>query len=116
MGYRVCSQPGCPRLHEGTGRCPSCRADADKARRPDGNPYRTSGHHAFREAVLARDPFCVLCRREYATVADHYPLERRDLVSAGLDPNDPVRGRGLCKGCHDRHTAATSPGGWNDRA
>lgn len=125
MPYRVCSSPGCSSLHEGTGRCPRCAADADKARRPNGNPYTTPGHHRFREAVLARHPRCVcttctqhamrICGAE-ATVADHYPDERRDLVIAGLDPNDPKRGRGLCKGCHDRHTARTSPGGWNSQA
>lgn len=115
MGWRVCSVHGCPTLHQGTGKCDACRAGADKARRPDGNPYRTPGHRRFRRAVLDRDPVCVLCHIAFATVADHYPTERRDLVSAGLDPNDPQYGRGLCKTCHDKHTAATSPGGWNDR-
>lgn len=110
MARRVCSRPGCPTLHEGTGRCPECRAQADRDRRPEGNPYSTPGHLAFREAVLARDPICVLCMRVHATVADHYPIERRDLVEQGLDPNDPARGRGLCKRCHDQHTARTASG------
>ena len=110
MAWRVCTQPGCGTLvPAGTGRCPT------HTRRRDGNPYSTPGHQAFREAVLARDPICVLCLRVRATVADHYPDERRDLVAQGLDPNDPARGRGLCKSCHDKHTAATSPGGWNTR-
>jgi 5-methylcytosine-specific restriction enzyme A len=125
MGMRVCSSPGCPVIHAGQGRCPDCRAKADKTRRPDGNPYSTAGHLAFREAVLARNPRCVCpgdCERHkgwcgaVATVADHYPIERRDLVSAGLDPNDPSAGRGVCKGCHDAKTARTAPGGWADRA
>jgi len=107
MAWRVCSRPGCGTLHEGTGRCPACRAQADRERRPDGNPYKTAGHRSFREAVLARDPICVLCLRARATVADHFPIERRDLVAMGLDPNDPARGRGLCKACHDRHTATS---------
>ncbi|QDY11401.1 hypothetical protein FJK98_02390 [Micromonospora sp. HM134] len=50
-----------------------------------------------------------------STVADHWPLSRRELVDAGLDANDPTRGRGLCKGCHDRHTSVAQPGGWNAR-
>lgn len=123
MAYRVCSTPGCPTLHELGGRCPDCRAAADRQRRPDGNPYSTKGHRVvFREGVLARHPRCVCtdpahghtgpCSAE-STVADHFPIERRDLVEQGLDPNDPKRGRGLCKPCHDLHTAATSPGGWN---
>jgi 5-methylcytosine-specific restriction protein A len=49
----------------------------------------------------------------FATVADHYPLSRKELIDAGLDPNDPQHGRGLCKPCHDRETAQNQPGGWN---
>ena len=52
---------------------------------------------------------------QVATVADHYPVERVDLIAQGLDPNDPQRGRGLCSSCHNRHSAATSPGGWNNK-
>lgn len=106
-----CPEPTPP----GVSMCKACRATADRARRPDGNPYKTAGHRDFRETVLARDPICVLCMAQRSIVADHYPIERRDLVAQGLDPNDPDRGRGLCKKCHDQHTAATSPGGWNDR-
>lgn len=112
----ICNRPGCPtKIPQGQGRCAECRADADRARRPRGNPYATRGHLLFRDAVLARDPICVLCDIRIATVADHYPDERVDLVRAGLDPNDPERGRGLCAGCHNEYTAATSPGGWNRR-
>ena len=112
MTLRVCSTPGCPTLHTGRGQCPTCRTQADKARRPHGNPYGTKGHQAFRETVLTRDPICVLCRTAQSTIADHYPIERVDLIELGLNPNDPQRGRGLCKPCHDRHTARTKPAGW----
>lgn len=70
----------------------------------------------FREGVLARDPICKVCRRAPSTVADHFPLSRRELVAAGLDADDPERGRGLCKPCHDRETARLQPGGWNPNA
>jgi 5-methylcytosine-specific restriction protein A len=56
---------------------------------------------------------CVLCGFNFATVADHYPLTRKELVERGMDPNNPDAGRGLCKPCHDRYTAISSPGGWN---
>ena len=50
---------------------------------------------------------------QVATVADHYPDDRRALVAKGLDPNDPDHGRGLCASCHSKETAKFQPGGWN---
>lgn len=108
--WAICSR--CPTPVAKPGMCANCRAKTDKVRRPDGNPYSTPGHLAFREAVLARNPICMICLRARSTVADHHPHERRDLITMGLDPNDPQHGRGLCKPCHDKHTAGTSPGGW----
>lgn len=123
MAWRVCSRPGCGVLHQGTGRCPGCSAAADKARRPKGNPYSTRGHQRFREQVLAKHPRCVcigdcghhdtMCGA-MSTVADHWPMERDEQIAAGLDPDDPSNGRGLCASCHGGKTARTRPGGWND--
>lgn len=110
---KVCSTPGCPELTHG-GRCPACAARAEVRRgsssaRGYGHRHRTR----FRKAVLAKHPTCVLCRQAPSTVADHWPLDRRALQAKGLDPDDPVYGRGLCKPCHDAYTAATQPGGWH---
>lgn len=116
MAGRLCTT--CPTIiPKGTGtRCKPCTKAADKARRPNGSPYGTKAHRlGFRETVLARDPICTLCMAAPSTVADHYPHERRDMPDLGLNPNDPNHGRGLCKPCHDRHTANTTPGGWNNR-
>ncbi|MEV8395588.1 MULTISPECIES: holin [unclassified Streptomyces] len=109
----VCSRPGCPKLTD-TGRCPDCRRDADRVRggarqRGYGREHETR----FRVGVLARDPVCVLCRQAPSVHADHYPLDRRALVAAGLDPDDPRHGRGLCGPCHSSETAREQPGGWN---
>lgn len=116
MARRVCSKPGCPNLHDGVGACPTCRAQGDRARRPNGNPYASTGHRSFRRAVLQRDPLCV-CTGECghhdtpclapSVVADHWPIERRDLIELGLDPDDPKRGRGFCVRCHNAKTART---------
>jgi 5-methylcytosine-specific restriction protein A len=109
----VCSVPGCPTLTD-TGRCPEHRAEAERARgtaRQRG--YGRQHEQRFRPAVLARDPVCVLCQKAPAAHADHYPLSRRELVAAGLDPDDPRHGRGLCGPCHSRHTAQEQPGGWH---
>jgi 5-methylcytosine-specific restriction protein A len=120
--WRVCPTPGCPEYTEG-GRCPDHRREAEQRRgsaRQRG--YGRRHERVFRAAVLARDPRCVCtdegcghgdpCGRP-SVHADHHPLDRRELVEQGLDPDDPKRGRGLCAGCHSRHTAATQPGGWH---
>ncbi len=110
---KVCARPGCPNVTT-LGRCAECRAAADKARGTAAQRgYTGRGHQVFRRAVLLRDPICVVCGVAFSTVADHYPLSRRDLVELGLDPNAPDRGRGVCKPCHDRSTAVHQPGGWN---
>lgn len=109
---RVCSVPGCPQLTT-AGRCPDHRRQADQARGTSADRgYRSAGHQAFRAAVLTRDPLCVLCPNP-STVADHYPLSRRQLVAQQQDPNDPQHGRGMCAPCHGRETAQHQPGGWN---
>lgn len=104
----ACSRPGCPHLRP----CP------EHARRPDKRPSAAARgygrrHRAARLTVLARDPVCVICQDGPATVADHHPKSRRDLVAAGLDPDDPRHMRGLCKRCHDAYTADISPAGWH---
>lgn len=113
IALTVCTR--CPTLHPGPGMCPNCQAASDKQRRPHGSPYGTQAHRSFRETVLAHQPICTLCHVAPSNVADHYPTERRDLIDQGLNPNDPQYGRGLCKPCHDRHTARATPGGWNQR-
>jgi 5-methylcytosine-specific restriction enzyme A len=120
---RVCSTPGCPELVT-SGRCEACTTAAEQRRgsstaRGYGHQHRTR----FRERVLTKNPLCVCTDPGHghdgqeclipATVADHHPRSRRELVRLKLDPNDPSHGRGLCKRCHDRHTAAAQPGGWH---
>lgn len=112
-GLRVCSTPGCPELTEG-GRCPTCRTNAERKR---GNSaqrgYGRKHRDRFRAGVLAKHPVCVICHNAEATVADHYPLDRRQLEAKSLDPDDPIYGRGLCASCDSTQTAARQPGGWH---
>lgn len=113
---KACATHGCGELvPHGVSRCPDCDRKADRMRGNRG--YQSAGHRRFRRLVLARDPLCVVCREAVSTVADHYPTSRRDLEAAGLDPNDPARGRGVCHRCHSRATATTpgQQGGWNRR-
>lgn len=115
--WSVCSQPGCPTyVPQGQSRCDEHSRHADRRRGTAAERgYTGRGHKGFRALVLERDPICVICRLATATVADHYPVSRRDLVESGADPNDPVHGRGLCSSCHGRETAKHQPGGWNSR-
>jgi 5-methylcytosine-specific restriction protein A len=116
---RVCAVPGCPNIYEGTQpKCPACTAAARKtsdAARGTATQrgYNTPGHRAFRSAVIRRDPICVLCGTAFSAIADHHPASRKQLIDEGMNPNDPQRGRGLCKPCHDSETAHNQPGGWN---
>lgn len=110
---KVCNVAGCPTLFDNAGgRCPEHATQARQARTSN-KVYNTRGHRAFRDAVLKRDLVCVTpdCN-EWSTVADHYPLTRIELVTQGLNPNDPQYGRGLCATHHNKHTAATTPGGF----
>lgn len=115
--HKKCSRPGCPeRVPLGQGQCDTHRAEGETRRGTAGQRGYDHRHEAtFRTDVLARNPICVLCRRRPSTVADHHPKSRRQLVQLGLDPNDPKRGRGLCKPCHDAETARLQPGGWHAR-
>ena len=114
---RVCSVTGCPTLYPSTQgtRCPAHRKEARQSRYETNNVYSSKGHKHFRSEVLTRDPICVLCQLKQATVADHYPHSRKELIEQGLNPNDPIYGRGLCPTCHNSETARLQPGGWNDR-
>lgn len=115
---RVCSVPGCPTIYprqEGS-RCRGHRGVADRRRGTSAERgYASAGHRAFRDAVLRRDPVCVVCGLAEATVADHFPRSRRQLAALGLNPNDARFGRGLCGRCHSAETARHQPGGWADR-
>lgn len=114
-GLRVCTVPRCPNLTKG-GYCAQHRREADQARGTAAQRGYGGRHRSrFRAGVLQRNPVCVLCKQRRATVADHWPLSRRQLVARSLDPDDPTHGRGLCKPCHDQSTAQRQPGGFNAR-
>lgn len=114
--FKVCSTPGCPELVD-RGRCATHTQQAERRRGSARDRGYDHAHETrFRRAVLARDPICQLCKRDWSTDADHYPLDRRTLVLRGLDPNDPKHGRGLCHSCHSSETAKHQSGGWNARA
>lgn len=123
--YRVCSVSGCPELVK-AGRCAEHRRAADRARGTAAERgYAGKLWRSRRRQCLKRDPSCTCAETNHqhsapcgdpATVADHYPLSRRELLAAGVtDPDTIDRLRGLCASCHSRATATTpgQQGGWN---
>lgn len=110
----VCTHPGCPLLTAAS-RCDEHQRAADAARGTAAERgYGGKAYRFGRRAVLRRDPVCVLCHTAPATVADHYPVSRRELLAMGIrNPDAPDRMRGLCASCHGRETAELQPGGWN---
>lgn len=109
----VCTQPGCPVLVPGKGRCSTHGKPA--APRPS---TTAQGYGARWRAV--RDPFIAAhpqCQGDgtgqhhpscdgRATVADHDPLTRRELVARG-DPNPDAWHHLVARSgvCHSRKTA-----------
>lgn len=111
---RVCPVAGCPELTQG-GRCAGHRQQAEQQRGSATQRGYGSQWAQRRAAFLARNPHCAICSGP-ATVADHYPVSRRDLVSQGVtDPDADHRLRPLCQSDHGRETQRHQPGGWNAR-
>jgi 5-methylcytosine-specific restriction protein A len=104
---RPCGRCGQPVFRGGF--CRKHYGQADRARGTSvKRGYNVEHRDRFRAGVLRRAMYvCVMCGDE-ATVADHYPRTRRELVLDGDDPNDPQYGRALCAYCHNRHTAGGS--------
>ncbi len=111
---RVCPVPGCPQLTAG-GRCGTHRREADQARGSRHERGYGTGWTATRDNYLKRNRWCRLCEAK-ATVADHYPVSKRDLLAQAVsDPDADHRLRPLCASCHGKETAKHQPGGWNAR-
>jgi 5-methylcytosine-specific restriction protein A len=122
---RPCPVRGCIELAK-SGACTAHRAERERARgTAQERGYSGRRWYARRSACIRRDPICVCTDLSHghgprcsapSTDADHDPIERRDLVAAGVKDPDAVEYlKGKCGPCHKKRTAATSPGGWNAR-
>lgn len=80
--------------------------DQNRADDPVRALYRTQRWQATRNTVLRRDVLCVECGHRAATVADHHPMEAREIVERLGEAEffNPDRCRGCCKQCHDMKT------------
>jgi 5-methylcytosine-specific restriction endonuclease McrA len=65
------------------------------------------GPHGLRKAVLARDPVCMICHRNPATVADH-KIPHRGNWNLFTDLAHNLWG--ICETCHSRKTAMEDGG------
>jgi 5-methylcytosine-specific restriction protein A len=111
---QVCSRRGCPEITDG-GRCPAHRAQAEQTRGTAAQRGYDARWRAKRAAYLRRYPICVL-DGAIATVADHWPESRRELLARGVsDPDADHRLRPVCAPCHNKETTVHQPGGWNAR-
>jgi 5-methylcytosine-specific restriction protein A len=122
--FRVCPCLGCT-AHEGScpeltpgGKCSPCRTAGDLRRGTSKERgYNTAHWRARRGAFLSKEEnvFCRLCSAP-SSVADHFPLSRRELLDQGVrDPDLPEYLRPLCRPCHSRETAKHQAGGWARR-
>lgn len=112
---RPCSIPGCGKPARDGGKCEEHQRQQrkysdDRRGSATARGYGAAHQKRFRPGVLERDGHtCQVCGG-HATVADHYPHSRRELVAMGLDPDDPQYGRALCTEHHNQHTGRTQ--GW----
>jgi 5-methylcytosine-specific restriction enzyme A len=115
MALTVCNEPGCINLTE-RGRCTDCKRQAELKRgRPADRGYDKRWRR-IRAEFLRENPDCVDCG-DPATVADHDPVSRRDLMEAGVaNPDDHAHLKARCASCHSSRTAVAQPGGWNGAA
>lgn len=115
--WRVCSRPGCGEFTDQGGRCPDCRAKAEKKRGTARQRGYDRAWEQTRAAYLAAHPFCECddcealpkATRPAATDVDHID----GLGPKGPRGHDPTNLRALTHAHHSRRTARDQPGGWN---
>ena len=91
-------------------KCDECK----KASPANERPYDDAEWKRRSAAFLRRHPWCVVCQDELglsikATVADHYPETRKELLAKNVDDPDAARYlRPLCVQHHATHGRKTT--------
>jgi hypothetical protein len=98
-----CSRP----TDNGDGVCDECAS----VLRPEARVYDQATWRRTSMSFLRRNPWCALCEERgmqvKATVADHWPMSRKELIAAGIDDPDQHRFlRPLCKADHNARAAS----------
>jgi len=71
---KACTEPGCPNLTDGGGKCPSCSRTAEKERGTTLQRGYAAGWPRLRALKLATDPICQIrthCQGAVASEVDH---------------------------------------------
>ncbi len=99
-----CTQPGCPALVRGRGRCDEHERQADARRGSSASRGYGSKWQAYRKGFLEANPLCVVCkaagRITAASVVDHIRAHKGDETLMW----SPANHRSVCKPCHDART------------
>lgn len=94
-----CTQPGCPELVAGGGRC-----KLHHSRRPvDKRIYDSRRWKNLRVWIIACEPLCRECKKHgRVTLAEE--VDHIEPISFGGDPWDETNLQPLCGPCHSRKT------------
>lgn len=108
----TCGAPGCD-VETYNARCPEHTRERRRSSDPEAGVraarYGRRWRSGPRVVVLARDPLCTHCGLAASEVADHWPVERVDLLAAGIpDPDDPAYLVGACRPCANSRAAGRS--------
>lgn len=111
--HTPCTIPGCPARSTTAGPCPVHARQRVRRKHLQANEQYGGAWPIRRLDYLARNPWCALCPRP-ATIADHWPRTRRQLLTARVqDPDDDRYLRPICRPCHNKQTGLNVPGGWH---
>jgi 5-methylcytosine-specific restriction protein A len=104
--------PSCPELTTGGPCAEHAKQRAKQRTNRGGSAYGRNWRERVQPRFIYQNPWCVLCGRA-ASVADHWPTSRRDLVARG-EPNPDAfeHLRALCKACDAKERPKREPGGW----
>lgn len=108
----------CGRIIDTGTLCDECRSTY---RSPTERPYDSAEWRRISRRFLARNKWCASSlhrgKKVPATVADHYPHSRRELLAKGVaNPDDEKYLRPLCTKCHNARGASHTMRFTNDPA
>lgn len=95
--------------HQTTNACTEYKRAFDKNRAHEIHRrlYQSARWRAVRAIILRRDPLCIKCGHKASQVV-HHIIDAVEWLASGHSFFDQSNLQGLCKPCHDSHTARTA--------